>query len=74
MERYVTSDKKLVTKRLLSKTNRAPKWGKRFVKGPESVVVVEESIVDPSQRSLVTYTYNVGYTKIMVRFSVPADS
>ena len=59
-------DGKLYTKRLLTKTNRVPKWGERFIKH-NYVKIVEESIVDPKEKVLTTYTRNLGYTKVMVR-------
>ncbi|XP_026318062.1 protein preli-like isoform X2 [Hyposmocoma kahamanoa] len=54
----------LHTKRLLTKTNRVPKWGERFFNA-KSVKIIEESIVDPKNKVLVTYTRNLGYTKVM---------
>ncbi|XP_034245398.1 protein preli-like [Thrips palmi] len=57
-------DNKLFTKRLLTKTNRVPKWGERFINNPK-VGIIEESVVDPKTRTLTTYTRNVGYTKVM---------
>uniref|UniRef100_A0A6B2EFC4 Putative intramitochondrial sorting protein family member n=1 Tax=Phlebotomus kandelakii TaxID=1109342 RepID=A0A6B2EFC4_9DIPT len=57
-------DGKLYSKRLLSKTNRVPKWGERFYNS-KSVKIVEESICDPATRTLVTYTRNIAFTKIM---------
>lgn len=56
---------KLYTSRLLTKTNKLPKWGEHFVSGPRFVCVVEESIVDPKKKTMTTYTRNIGYTKIM---------
>lgn len=32
----------------------------------KSVKIIEESIVDPKNKVLVTYTRNLGYTKVMV--------
>ncbi|XP_050685345.1 protein preli-like [Leptidea sinapis] len=61
--RYV-KDGCLYTKRLLTKTNRVPKWGERFFNA-KSVKIVEESIVDPKEKVLITYTRNLGYTKVM---------
>ncbi|XP_012283426.1 PRELI domain-containing protein 1, mitochondrial [Orussus abietinus] len=55
---------KLYSKRLLTKTNRVPKWGERFI-SMNVVKVVEESIVDPKEKMLTTYTRNLGYTKVM---------
>ncbi|XP_004924086.1 protein preli-like [Bombyx mori] len=54
----------LYTKRLLTKTNRVPKWGERFFNS-KSVKIIEESVVDPEKKILVTYTRNLGYTKVM---------
>lgn len=54
----------LYSKRLLSKTNRVPKWGERFYNA-KSVKIVEESICDPKRKVLVTYTRNIAFTKIM---------
>lgn len=58
-------DGKLYSKRLLTKTNRVPKWGERFI-SKSSVKIIEESIVDPQEKVLTTYTRNLGYTKVMV--------
>lgn len=55
----------LYTKRLLTKTNRVPKWGERFV-SKNIVKIVEESVVDPKTKTLTTYTRNLGYAKVMV--------
>lgn len=57
-------DNKLFSKRLLTKTNRVPKWGERFIGSPV-VRIVEESVVDPKSKTLITYTRNLGYTKVM---------
>lgn len=54
----------LYSKRLLSKTNRVPKWGERFYNA-KSVKIVEESVCDPKKKILVTYTRNIAFTKIM---------
>ncbi|KAG8235873.1 hypothetical protein J437_LFUL016480 [Ladona fulva] len=54
----------LFSKRLLTKTNRVPKWGERFV-GNRVVRIIEESIIDPKKKIMVTYTRNIGYTKVM---------
>lgn len=54
----------LHTTRLLTKTNRVPKWGERFV-SKNVVKIIEESTVDPKTKTLTTYTRNLGYTKVM---------
>uniref|UniRef100_A0A646QIQ5 PRELI domain-containing protein 1, mitochondrial n=1 Tax=Hemiscolopendra marginata TaxID=943146 RepID=A0A646QIQ5_9MYRI len=57
-------DKKLFSLRLLTKTNRIPKWGERFVSN-RTVSIIEESVVDPVNKILMTHTKNIGYTKVM---------
>lgn len=56
---------KLYSKRLLTKTNRMPKWGERFI-SKNVVKIIEETVVDPKEKTLITYTKNLGYTKVMV--------
>lgn len=57
---------KLFSKRILTKTNSSvPKWAKRFVPD-KPICIIEESIVDPKKKVFVTYTRNLGHTKIMV--------
>lgn len=65
VERKVVGDK-LLTKRLICKTNSLPKWGERFVHGLNRYVyVVEESILDLETKTLTTYTRNIGMQRIM---------
>jgi len=59
-------EKKLHSIRLFTKTNKLPKWGERFINSKD-VKIVEESILDPTKKTLVTYTRNVGYASVMVR-------
>lgn len=66
LERQVTREGKLYSKRLITKTNKLPKWGERFFKA-KSVCIVEESLVDLKSKTLTTYTRNIGFNKIMVR-------
>jgi len=56
---------KLHSIRLFTKTNKLPKWGERFIHS-NVVKIVEESILDPSKKTFVTYTRNVGFTNVMV--------
>lgn len=63
IQREVKSGR-LFTKRLLSKTNSIPKWAERFITA-KHVNIIEESIVDPKNKVLVTYTRNLGYAKVM---------
>lgn len=66
VQREVKSGR-LFTKRLLSKTNSIPKWAERFITA-KHVHIIEESIVDPKNKMLITYTRNLGYAKVMVSF------
>jgi hypothetical protein len=56
---------RLFSTRLLSKTNPIPKWAERFITS-KHVHIIEESIVDPVNKVFITYTRNLGYTKVMV--------
>lgn len=58
-------DGKLYTRRILSKTNHVPKWGERFYKNTP-VKIVEDSVLDPNKKTLITFTRNIGFKKIMV--------
>ncbi|XP_068607111.1 PRELI domain-containing protein 1, mitochondrial-like [Brachionichthys hirsutus] len=65
--REVTADHRLLSRRLLTKTNRLPRWAERlFPSGmSRSVYIVEDSVVDPGNRSLTTYTWNLNHTTLM---------
>ncbi|XP_028832778.1 PRELI domain-containing protein 1, mitochondrial-like isoform X2 [Denticeps clupeoides] len=65
--REVTPDNRLHTRRLLTKTNRLPWWAERFFPGnlSRSVYILEDSIVDPLNKSLITFTWNLNHTKLM---------
>lgn len=59
-------DGKLFTKKLITKTNKIPKWGEKFVsRSSKYVHMIEESIVDPLRKTFVTYTRNVGMMSIL---------
>ncbi|XP_041370402.1 PRELI domain-containing protein 1, mitochondrial-like [Gigantopelta aegis] len=55
----------LYSTRLITKTNPLPRWGERFVPGPRHVCVLEESIVDPCNKTITTYTRNIGMQRVM---------
>lgn len=57
-------DGKLYSKRLLTKTNKLPKWGERFI-NTRVIKILEESVVDPQEKTLTTYTRNLGYQSVM---------
>ncbi|KAM4584904.1 PRELI domain-containing protein 1, mitochondrial-like isoform 2-T2 [Odontesthes bonariensis] len=65
--REVTADCRLLSRRLLMKTNRLPRWADPFFPGGMSrcVYIVEDSILDPVNRSLTTYTWNLNHTTLM---------
>ncbi|XP_059159993.1 PRELI domain-containing protein 1, mitochondrial-like [Physella acuta] len=64
ISRHIEGDK-LISRRVLTKTNKIPKWGERFVGRDRNVLIVEESIVDASEKTITTYTHNIGLQKIM---------
>ncbi|OXA56948.1 protein preli-like [Folsomia candida] len=64
LNREIIQGNTLFTRRILTKTNRVPKWGERFVKST-TVAIVEESYVDRKTKILTTYTRNIGLNRIM---------
>ena len=54
----------LRSKRVVTKTNRMPKWGERFLSA-RTVAVLEESACEPARRSMVTLTRNLAHTHLM---------
>lgn len=58
-------DGKLYTKRLFIKTNAPPKWAERIINSLD-VKILEESVIDPKDKKITTYTRNIGHTKAMV--------
>ncbi|XP_077460727.1 PRELI domain containing 1b [Stigmatopora argus] len=65
--REVTADHKLCSRRLLTKTNRLPRWAEHFFPAgiSRSVYIIEDSVVDPVRRCLTTYTWNLNHTTLM---------
>jgi len=57
----------LYSRRFLTKTNKIPKWGEKWLPAnlKRFVPLVEESKVDPKTRTIVTYTRNVGLSRFM---------
>ena len=52
--------------RFLTKTNKIPKWGERWLSGfRRSVPLLEESYVDTKDMTITTYTRNVGMSNFM---------
>ena len=44
--------------RIMTKTNRKPQWMQWWV-AAGSVIIVEESVLDPTAKTLTTYTKNI---------------
>ncbi|XP_051737016.1 PRELI domain containing 1b isoform X1 [Ctenopharyngodon idella] len=65
--REVTSDNRLLSRRLFTKTNRMPRWAERVFPGnlSRTVYIIEDSVVDPGNRSLTTLTWNVNHATFM---------
>lgn len=67
LSRKVDSEGKLLTRRLLSKTTKAPKWAEKVGLVQSTVCfIIEESIVDPMNKLLTTYTKNIGMKNICI--------
>jgi hypothetical protein len=68
--RIVTDDQKLISKRLLAKTNKLPRWGERvFSRGGTSTIgfIIEESVCDLKQKIFTTSTININLKSLMVK-------
>jgi len=64
VERKLESGK-LRTIRFLTKAGgRVPRWAESFVPS-KMVAIIEESVVDPIEKSLTTYTRNIGYSNVI---------
>lgn len=65
--REVTSDQKLITRRLLTKTNRLPRWAERFLPAnvTHAAYILEDSIIDLHKKTLTTYTWNISHSTVM---------
>lgn len=65
--REVTSDNKLLSRRLFTKTNRLPRWGGLVFPAnlAQSVFVIEDSVVDLQNQTFTTLTWNINHTRIM---------
>jgi len=64
--REIINGTTLYTRRFLTKTNKIPKWGERWLSGfRRTVPLLEESYVDTENRTITTYTRNVGLSNFM---------
>lgn len=57
-------DGNLISKRLTTKKGYVPSWGQRFLPGGKAYIV-EESVVDPKNKTFTTYTRNVDMTRLV---------
>jgi len=64
--REILNGTTLYSRRFLTKTNKVPKWGERWLSGfRRSVPLLEESYVDNEQKTITIYTRNVGFSNFM---------
>ncbi|XP_071255890.1 PRELI domain containing 1a isoform X2 [Salvelinus alpinus] len=65
--RDVTPGNRLVSRRLLTKTNRAPRWMEKYlpVTMARHAYIIEDSIVDPQNRTMTTLTWNISHARMM---------
>uniref|UniRef100_A0A3B5AT12 PRELI domain-containing protein 1, mitochondrial-like n=1 Tax=Stegastes partitus TaxID=144197 RepID=A0A3B5AT12_9TELE len=65
--REVTPSNHLLSRRLLTKTNRLPGWAERVFPAhlSRAVYVLEDSIVDPDANTLTTKTWNLNHNTLM---------
>lgn len=66
--REVTPDNRLISRRLLTKTSRAPRWAEKFLPAhmAQKAFIIEDSMVDPESRSMTTLTWNITHARVMV--------
>lgn len=66
--REVTPTNCLISRRLLTKTSRAPRWMERYLPKhmASSAYIIEDSIVDPQKRTMTTFTWNISHARLMV--------
>lgn len=64
LEVGVDPEGNLRTKRLIMKTNKLPWWGKHLF-AARKVAVIEETVVNPKAKVMVTYTRNIGLRLFM---------
>jgi len=64
--REIVNGTTLYSRRFLTKTNKVPKWGERWLSGfRRTVPLLEESYVDNEKKTITVYTRNVGYSNFM---------
>lgn len=63
LDRFI-SDGRLFTTRISQKTGRLPRWGQQLMKTPHAVIM-EESVVDPIQKRMISTTRNISHKGII---------
>uniref|UniRef100_A0A2K5RDB7 PRELI/MSF1 domain-containing protein n=1 Tax=Cebus imitator TaxID=2715852 RepID=A0A2K5RDB7_CEBIM len=63
----LTHDQKLLSQRLLTKTKRMPCWAERLFPAnvAHSLHILEDSIVDPQNQTMTTFTWNINHSRLM---------
>lgn len=66
--REVTPSNCLISRRLLTKTSRSPRWMERYLPKhmSSSAYIIEDSIVDPQKQTMTTLTWNITHARLMV--------
>lgn len=64
VQRYRAGNQ-LITKRLICKTGKFPKWAEKFVGKFHDVYLVEESILDLDSKTFTTYTRNISLQNVL---------
>uniref|UniRef100_A0A1A8G4K1 PRELI domain containing 1b n=1 Tax=Nothobranchius korthausae TaxID=1143690 RepID=A0A1A8G4K1_9TELE len=65
--REVTPSNHLLSRKLMTKTNRLPGWAERIFPThiARAVYIVEDSIVDPQTNTFITKTWNLNHSTLM---------
>ncbi|XP_017330424.1 PRELI domain containing 1a [Ictalurus punctatus] len=65
--REVTPDNRLLSRRLLTKISRVPRWAEKFFPShmARKAYIIEDSVVDPQERTMVTFTWNISHARLM---------
>ncbi|XP_027010587.1 PRELI domain containing 1a [Tachysurus fulvidraco] len=65
--REVTPENCLISRRLLTKTSRVPRWAEKFLPShmASKAYIIEDSVVDPQKRTMVTFTWNISHARLL---------
>ncbi|XP_062249520.1 PRELI domain containing 1a [Platichthys flesus] len=65
--REVTPSNCLISRRLLTKVSRAPRWMERYL--PKHMAshayIIEDSVLDPQKKTMTTLTWNLSHARLM---------